>query len=530
MKYQLKTEQQSNVDKLFKSLETFGFAYDTSVTGAGKTFIMMELFKRLGGFLLVTVSPTEMTRSQVKNTLQKYIKHLDFQDEEEIITSEDDEHSIRKAEVIQLTYSNLAGQHPKLKTGQISATKEVSHGLLDYTYAIKATENRVTYSSQFSITDSFAERLEELENHSQAHRRRMVLWLDEAHYLRNRGTSKWLAAKELILQFRNRGGYVLLASATPASKPEHKANLMEMLGEVRMRSPKSIKSFFTEWTAYKPEVAKVILDELNIDDIQDLPNSKRAQVVKQIFDLIVKPQVLSGIELNLTVICDLNNVTTRVSADVWKAYQVTIQQMKEDVEEKNSVMGSTRELVELERLKIDSVVELARQKLSQDPNKKVLICYNYLANGQELEDKLAEYRPINVSGKMKQSDREKAKKRFNQHNSKLRLLIFSRDTMSTGCDLDDTSESGTYPREMFIMPSYFFHTLCQLPGRIHRQTTTSNSAVKIVYLRNQQQETLEELSLYRNIYEKSGVMGEILSESTTGKSLSLPGEFPLIHL
>lgn len=156
------------------------------------------------------------------------------------------------------------------------------------------------------------------------------------------------------------------------------------------------------------------------------------------------------------------------------------------------------EMTEVEFAMSDSMVRYGCSILESDPNSKVIIVIKR-ADKNNIIDEIKSYflsykyypgkkvliTPdqigiISGSKTTKEAKRESIDQ-FNEHNTKLRVIIGVMGAMYQGIDLHDTSPGGKFPRFMIISPDYIITYMMQVIGRLIRIGLTSKVNIRIAY-------------------------------------------------
>jgi hypothetical protein len=178
----------------------------------------------------------------------------------------------------------------------------------------------------------------------------------------------------------------------------------------------------------------------------------------------------------------------------------------------------TRALSQIETAKINTYARVAKEKLSSDPNIKVVICVNYTATVTDLKELLAEYTPLILTGGVSMIDRAKVLEKFQAPTTDRRLLIGNLGVCSTGIDLDD--KDGRFPRFCLVNANYSSITLYQLSHRFQRLDTKSGATVHVVYGKQ-----AHELSVLMALTRKGTVMKETTPDQVEA-GVVFPGDYP----
>ena len=180
---------------------------------------------------------------------------------------------------------------------------------------------------------------------------------------------------------------------------------------------------------------------------------------------------------------------------------------------------------------IGTMVRVCRDRLLGDPCLKVVISVNFSDTILDLMTMLAEFSPLEYSGKISRVRREEALKSFQEPSVRCRLLIGNLTCLSTGIDLDD--KDGRFPRLCLSRPNYSTITLYQLSHRFNRGLDTRSAArVEFLYgggdvgldVSGGGHEEILEKKLLKSLARKGGIMKEVSSEQCKAGVL-FPGEY-----
>nr|QBK91454.1 MAG: DEAD/SNF2-like helicase [Pithovirus LCPAC302] len=177
----------------------------------------------------------------------------------------------------------------------------------------------------------------------------------------------------------------------------------------------------------------------------------------------------------------------------------------------------TTSRMEIDSSKIDSVVRLAIQNLTSDPNCKVLIYCNYKRDMKKTHSMLSKYNPLIMDGSSSEKQRKTIIDKFQADNNGNRVIISNPKVGGVGIDLDD--KYGNRQRFMYILPSYFFTDQFQATGRIHRIGTKSKATIRFVYSRAFPHET----GILNSMAKKSQVVRSMVTKDQI--DIKFPGEY-----
>lgn len=122
-----------------------------------------------------------------------------------------------------------------------------------------------------------------------------------------------------------------------------------------------------------------------------------------------------------------------------------------------------------------------------------------------------------MNGDVKPKDRVKMIRDFQAPNTNTWCLIVSPGTGSESISLHDVH--GANPRDMYIVPTYFFTKICQAAGRINRVGIQSDATINIVY----SQEATLETKMIDSMARKSATAKDMIAN---GQKVLYPGEYP----
>jgi hypothetical protein len=172
---------------------------------------------------------------------------------------------------------------------------------------------------------------------------------------------------------------------------------------------------------------------------------------------------------------------------------------------------------EIDSAKIPSVCRLAKEKLEQNPNCKVMIYCNYRRDMKTAAYLLAKYSPLIMDGSTSEKQRSAVISSFQKDSNEYRVIISNPKVGGIGIDLDD--KFGNHPRFMYVLPSYFFTDQYQATGRGHRIGTKSKFTVYFIYSRAFPYET----GILNSMATKSQVTRNMVTREQ--RDITFPGEY-----
>ena len=139
-----------------------------------------------------------------------------------------------------------------------------------------------------------------------------------------------------------------------------------------------------------------------------------------------------------------------------------------------------------QRAKMRAMVRVAKHILSlsfslenQVITPKVILMADYYEIIDFLLTELAEYRPVEYTGRINEANRVRNNDAFQQPNNTTRLLIGNPKVGGISINLHDVT--GLFPRFMFIMPDNNAISLHQASGRVSRRGTVGVGIVRFFY-------------------------------------------------
>jgi hypothetical protein len=188
----------------------------------------------------------------------------------------------------------------------------------------------------------------------------------------------------------------------------------------------------------------------------------------------------------------------------------------------------------IETSKIPLFVQNARDALIKNPSCKVVIACNFTLTLSDLKRELSEFGVIVVDGSTSSKKRQHLIDQFQEPNLNVRVLVGNMKVISTGIDLDD--KNGAFPRVCFVSPSYHTIDLYQMSYRFIRSTTTrSNSQMYVVYttLKNEHDGERNlmggEHHLMKALTKKSSIMKMITQEQSDLADITFPCDYDLFY-
>ena len=153
----------------------------------------------------------------------------------------------------------------------------------------------------------------------------------------------------------------------------------------------------------------------------------------------------------------------------------------------------------LEFAKVPGLIHMVERIYSQDRHGKIIIYLEFKKSKYLLKDYLHKmgYRCEIIDGDVSAEERGRIMNDFQRPDEKLRIVTTSTGVGGIGIDLDD--KTGNWPRYVLVNPHYNFINQLQAKGRVSRADTKSTPFIRFVYARDGERKILD------NIRSKSSV-------------------------
>ena len=367
----------------------------------------------------------------------------------------------------------------------------------------------------------------------------LLIVFDECHALKNENSQLQAAhalSKEAVRLARM--GYnirIACLSSTPCDKKENVTSLFKILGI--LNSDKLYKYNRTGKTYVLTGLEETINKCKKYDPdatfhvtCRQITKASAKQICHELYSRILKKYISSSMpEPPINTIKDAKNLFALMPhEDVERMKKGAMlfssaTSYKHETGEVNLSKTNWGDVIrsrrEIDSAKVNTMVRLSIEKLTEDPNCKVVLYFTYKRDMEESVKLLKRFNPLLMNGDIVDNDeRERLMKKFQRFDNKYRVFISNPKVGGIGVDLDDQSSGGEHRRYMFIAPSYAFIDQFQATGRIHRQTTTSKATIRFIYSR----EFCFESSILMSFALKSGVVRDMLNSSS---NVILPGEY-----
>lgn len=504
----LRPHQVNHYERMSQILGNFYYAIDGSEPGTGKTHVACKIAKRFGLPILV-ICPF-VAKITWQEAFRDYgMQYWNIQNTGPIITYE--------------TFRSNKNCQPK-------------HGLL----LRSDTEN----NPMFFPTAALAQIIQ----------KGVLFIFDECQKLKNNNVVHKAVASVIKFLISGAGGSsvvsrTLFLSGTILDKEEQAIHFMRMIGLIKHRN------LYTKLNG-----------ETQLEGIQELENwanridpvgtrnfianhiflPKRGLATNyafQLFRQIIRPHILSIMPKVLqtdpngyfVTTLNIKNGFYLLDDDDNINYQEAILDLigalrynpeTGNIQQDSSSMGAvTNALVKIQESKIHLAIRLVREDLARSYiNSQGVICqykvvlyadyYNVI---DQIKNSLAEFRPLELTGRTKGEERSEIIRRFNTDSGEFRLLIANPIVGGMSINLQD--KSNRWARRMYIMPGYRINELHQASLRTFRDGGFGEAYVRFIFALTQQGET--ELSLLNALARKGKVMHQVLAE----QGAKFPGEY-----
>ena len=553
IKTRLRPNQVVHENRCMKSVVNYGWYFDTSPTGTGKTPTAISIKQDLEAYLSGPVKLVVIGPKVVKSTL----KFGAVEEGTSPWRREAKRYGVREEDYIAMSYTEIIGSTPDARPTTkspkyVERVMENSNGFLmrlDTRIDTTRKDGTVTssYYTEFMGTEKWVKFLGE---------NNVLLILDEAHAVKNASAAN-LACAALIREIKKyqdaeradagkhneqpmfRQVFGLL-SATPFDKEKHAIRFFIVLGVLNPDDPiratgkteddedaainKVIKYCALFDDENLTETTKVFAEsplfefDPSIDEYvltEDIDSKKeRTYVLELFFNLmnnVVFPVVQSAIVdtsirqvyngfFRITRETDLALVLEGLS-ELQRAVRTTA---AGDVEiatrrgEKGGIaLGRiTNALLKIEEGLIFDTVRKAIEALEKDPTGKVVVAGNYVKSVNAAIGYFRDHGYSNIAqvgGFGGKKSEKKIDKEGNvnrfQNDPTCRILVMTAASGGTGIDLQDLY--GNEKRYLYIIPNYNLTNVHQTTGRVFRVGAQSIAEAYIVYALDAELKALE---------------------------------------
>ncbi len=371
-----------------------------------------------------------------------------------------------------------------------------------------------------------------------------LLVIDEIQHIKNETSAQTAAARELILAIKsaNEAGahsHAILMSGSPIDTDQQAVTFFRNTGIQKSRELLTINPH----TGVKTQTG--YLEIVNFCRTLDPRHSVNTDLSSQdsvdwyypvllrLFTGPIKQHLSAAMPMPPTdnTVYPRNLICRLEDPDVERAYVSAIKDLVAlaSSRDKNRHIAIIQSMLIIESCKVHVFIKLAKQKLAEHPNNKVVLALNYADSIQEISEQLAEYAPLILNGKVTPAARHAAIDKFQQPDAQHRLIIANQQVICAGIDLDD--KHGGFPRTCICSPNYSSINLYQLSRRFSRSTDSKSDAyLDVLYLTTGSDSTNgRELHVLTRLQTKGGVMKNVAIEQADA-GVIFPCDYPTVHL
>ena len=366
----------------------------------------------------------------------------------------------------------------------------------------------------------------------------ILLIIDEVHKVKNEATSSLKAVHSLVrcVVDSDARSRIALLGETPVDKPEYTPSICKLLGIVRADKMYTYNSHLREYIhegileliekakSYDENLTEKVVGFGAYDkvELEALCHNLYVEVIKShvSFGMTPPPNCCQAKKICRNAYYDMNDVDVeKLREGVSMLSNAT--RYRSDTNSIGTVQSFPavmKALTMIEHSKVNTSIRLARQTLNDNPQAKVLLFFSFIEDMKRATDKLKEFNPMLMYGSTSTYERTQIEERFQKPSKKYRLLISNPSVGGIGLNLDD--RDGSWPRFMFIIPSFHFINLHQCTGRIYRPATTKSDA-KIFFIYSK--EFPHETSILDSLLKKANTLRSIRNHNE--ENTPLPGEY-----
>ena len=466
-------------------LENNWFYLDGSETGMGKTYIAAKIAQERG------LNPIVIAPSRLLNNWKKVFEENGI---EPVKLQGGRVPSLMSYEALR----SVKGRQPK-------------HGLLrSYIDTVYETDyfgnDKLVEKAEFEVTDLWRRLV----------KKGVIVIIDEYYRLKNDSAQNRAASKLLsVIKDTDSESVAALLCASPIDKKEQVVNVINLIhifdnqvipsdAGSRKAITEEIRSMgFPVKSVYGKESFKEMIFDFFMSDIRDF--------VQSVMDSSV-----------LKYDKDIKNGIYKLSKAGKQLYDrkmmKLVRSFKSDGKLSIRFAEFTTVLQTVQMAKIEIIVRLTEEILTNEPNSKVIIYADYYSIIRELLGELAEFKPREITGDVKREVQNESVDLFQEDNNKVRLLIGNPKVGGIGINLHDVH--GGRPRYIFMMPGLDAIAAYQVSGRIYREGLNRGGYVRFVYAENK-----VELDILDRMTRKGEVMAKMVNE---GGSI-FPNDYEVVY-
>lgn len=214
--------------------------------------------------------------------------------------------------------------------------------------------------------------------------------------------------------------------------------------------------------------------------LKEYPKSDRPKItVRQLYVSIILKHFAISASPNILFQFDARNYYMPLSKQREKKAKFLLSQMRE----KDRFDKMTKNIILFENQMLEPMPQEIFEQLEADPKCKIVIMMNNPNNLKILQDLVTELNPNLESelivGKTTKTQRRKIIDKFQEPNTKLRLLFCNLQICSLSIDLHDTN--GNFKRYAYIFLNFNTIQTHQAMFRFYRENVKSNPVMRLVF-------------------------------------------------
>lgn len=378
----------------------------------------------------------------------------------------------------------------------------------------------------FKVTEKFKELV----------KKGICLVADEFHRIKKKN-SRYFAFKALcdyICETKDiYNSKILLLSGSPYCEIEHPCNILQMINIIK-------SDLIFKFDKHDNRILLTGLEELinyckNIDEDDtenilmkySINNKNVYEIAFELYVKIVQKKIVCAMpspKLDAKLYC--YNAYFNMEESAAKKLKQSIDNLKSAVGNKNKILKNdiaiTTALRYKQNDKISIYERISKIILKMDSTNKLCIFLDFDEAIFDVYDRLKNYNPHLITGKIDKNDRNDIIKKFQQDNCECRLLILNTAIGCEGINLDDVH--GNFKRYVLVEPSFYIIRMHQLMRRFLRVNTKSDTIIYCVYAVCGSFET----NIINSTARKSIVMKETL-EAQVSEGILFPADYPQVE-
>jgi len=218
---------------------------------------------------------------------------------------------------------------------------------------------------------------------------------------------------------------------------------------------------------------------------------------------------------------DINDTKNGISPHLKEALKNIL--ITRGITDVDKMGGITHGMIVIQSVKsLYILVSLVQKIFETVPNVKIPLFFDNKNPLRIAHQGLAQFGPVDITGDTSKEDRKNIIAKFQEPNLKSRLLLLTIG--EAGIEIDDTD--GNFPRIGIGMPGFGMCKMLQIPGRINRENTKSNSLFFWIYSKS---EDYCEHSVINSITRKSKILSDTLNNGIVAPNMYPKIEEPAIY-